>query len=71
MILIKRILWVVLIFSVVIDLLILNHEENLFPGQNWPGFMAVYGFISCVLIIIISKWLGILGLSKKEDYYNE
>jgi hypothetical protein len=34
------------------------------------GFGAIYGFISCVLIIIVSKALGHMGLMQPEDYYD-
>lgn len=47
----------------------LPKEEGLFAGQMWVGFNACYGFISCVLIIFVSKFLGHIGLSKREDYY--
>jgi hypothetical protein len=35
-----------------------------------PGFWALFGFIACVLIIIISKWYGHLGIMTREDYYD-
>lgn len=34
-----------------------------------PGFYAVYGFLGCVAIIVISKWLGKILLQRREDYY--
>lgn len=46
------------------------------PGhaEHWwssiPAFYAIYGFIGCVAIIVISKALGKLLLQKKEDYYD-
>ncbi|MCP4751240.1 MAG: hypothetical protein GY866_10120 [Proteobacteria bacterium] len=36
-----------------------------------PGFDAVYGFFACVLIIVVSKTLGHLGIMQNEDYYQE
>lgn len=38
--------------------------------ENLPAFGTVYGFISCVLIIFVSKFLGHQWLMKKEDYYD-
>ncbi|MEX0945529.1 MAG: hypothetical protein WD513_02410 [Balneolaceae bacterium] len=35
-----------------------------------PGFYIIWGFISCVLIIYISKWLGKLFIFKNEQYYD-
>lgn len=50
--------------------LFLPHEEVEFFWEGIVGFGAVYGFISCVLIIVGSKALGHLGLMKPEDYYD-
>jgi len=38
--------------------------------ENFPAFGAIYGFISCYLIIVASKFLGYKWLMKKEDYYD-
>ncbi len=46
-----------------------KHHAHTAP-EHWPGFWAVFGFISCVLIIIISKWFGHLGIMTREDYYD-
>ena len=35
------------------------------------GFWALYGFLSCLAIIFISKWFGHLGIMKREDYYGD
>ena len=35
-----------------------------------PGFYIIWGFISCVLIIYVSKWLGKLFIFKNEQYYD-
>jgi hypothetical protein len=32
-------------------------------------FFAVYGFLGCVVIIFVSKWLGKYWLQREEDYY--
>jgi hypothetical protein len=36
-----------------------------------PGFGSLYGLISCVLIIVVSKLLGKLWLMRREDYYDD
>jgi hypothetical protein len=36
-----------------------------------PAFYALYGFVGCILIIVISKGLGKAWLQKREDYYDE
>jgi hypothetical protein len=40
-------------------------------AENVPGFWSVFGFVACVLIIILSKWYGHAGIMKREDYYDE
>ena len=61
-------------FYIVLALLVLPdffiHKHTLFSSiEGWPGFYALFGFISCVVIIVISKLLGYL-LKRKEDYYD-
>lgn len=40
---------------------------------NWwdrvPAFYALFGFLSCALIVLASKALGKAWLQRKEDYY--
>lgn len=60
-------------FYVVLALLVLPdfflHKHTLFSSvEGWPGFYALFGFIACVAIILVSKGLGYL-LKRKEDYY--
>lgn len=38
--------------------------------ESLPGFASLYGFFSCVAIIFVSKLLGKLFISRKEDYYD-
>lgn len=43
------------------------------PYFEWaalPTFYAVYGFLSCAVIVFVSKLLGKLWLQKGEDYYD-
>jgi hypothetical protein len=61
-------------FYIVLVLLILPdffmHKHILFSSvEGWPGFYGAFGFISCVVIILVSKLLGFV-LKKKEDYYD-
>ena len=34
-----------------------------------PGYAAAIGLGGCILIIIVSKWLGRVWLQRPEDYY--
>lgn len=66
----KRIVYVILALLVVIDFFLPRHHPHFFWDEI-PGFSAVYGFISCILIIVISKALGRFWLARSEDYYND
>jgi len=66
----KRIGYAILILIVVIDFFIPRHEIHFF-GDGIPGFWSLFGFIACVLIILISKFIGHLGIMQDENYYNE
>jgi hypothetical protein len=35
-----------------------------------PLFYAGFGFVSCILIIVVSKFLGKAFLQRPEDYYD-
>ncbi len=63
----RRIFHSCLVVLVLLDLFISKHPH--FFWENIPGFDAVFGFVACALIILVSKSLGIL-LKKKEDYYD-
>ena len=66
----KRITYGALIILIVVDFIIPRHEIHFF-GDKVPGFWSLFGFIACVLIIIVSKWVGHMGLMQDENYYDE
>ena len=66
---VRRFLWSFYVFLgllLVVDFFIPKHGT--FPCEGVPDFFAVYGFISCVLLIYIAKILR-LFIRRKEDYY--
>jgi hypothetical protein len=65
----KRLFYLGMILTVVADLLIPRHHVYFF-WDALPGFSAVYGLFSCIVIIVFSKVLGHRGLMKREDYYD-
>jgi hypothetical protein len=65
---IKLIFYSVLFILLLCDLFIDRHSH--FPWEGLTGFHAFYGFISCGLIIAVSKILGRLCLQRGEDYYD-
>jgi len=66
---VKKIAYGILVLLVMVDFIIPRHEVHFF-GDKIPGFWSLFGFSACVVIIIVSKWLGKNGLMKDEDYYD-
>ena len=65
-----RLLITALVIILVADFLVERHA-----GENFweaiPGWGALFGFISCALIIFVSKFIGKKGgIMKREDYYD-
>ena len=67
---VRRIAYGVLIVLIMVDFFIPRYEVHFF-GDEIPGFWSLFGFIACVLIIVVSKWIGHLGLMQRENYYDE
>ncbi|MEJ2066697.1 MAG: hypothetical protein P8Y09_01765 [Deltaproteobacteria bacterium] len=50
--------------------LLIHLKHPLFWWETVPDFDAVFGFLGCILIVLISKMLGKYWLQKDEDYYD-
>lgn len=72
----KRRLWLVflvgLVLSILADLALSLVEEGRhgFWWNSLWGFFALFGFIGCVLLVLVSKWLGHYWLQRKDDHYD-
>jgi hypothetical protein len=66
----KRIGFAVLALLVVIDFFLPRHHSEFF-WDDIPGFSALYGLLSFILIVVVSKALGQYWLGRPEDYYND
>ena len=42
-----------------------------FKWEQWPGFYAVYGFVACVLLVLVSKYILRPLVMRGEDYYSK
>ena len=42
-----------------------------FAFEHWPSWGSVYGLMSCVIIIVVSKIVGHLWLMRPENYYDK
>jgi hypothetical protein len=45
------------------------HDAH-FWFEDVPAWGSLYGLVSCVLIIVVSKLLGKLWLTRPETYYD-
>ena len=70
---IKRwsIVGLILVAGAEVVLPLLTHDgHHYFSFEGIPGWGSLYGLISCVAIIVVSKLLGKLWLMRREDYYD-
>jgi hypothetical protein len=51
--------------------LIFHDERSDFSFENFPAWGSIYGLLSCVAIIVVSKLIGKLWLMRREDYYDD
>ncbi len=65
----KKLLYFTLAFVLIADFFV-PREHAEFLWDKIPGWGALYGFISCVILIVVSKFIGHVWLMKKEDYYD-
>ncbi len=55
---------------VVISDFFVHHDHVNFLWDKIPGWWSAYGFISTVVMIVLSKAIGHAWLMKSEDYYD-
>lgn len=72
----KTVIWVclgllvVLVLADAVPALVDKHHAHTKP-EHLPGFWSAFGFIACVLIVLVSKAFGHAGIMQREDYYDE
>lgn len=69
--LVVRICFGILALLISADALLVNKEHAHTGAERIPGFWSVFGFVACVLIVILSKWYGHAGIMTREEYYDE
>ena len=67
----KRVLYTlygscVLLF--LLDFVIYRHVKH--SWENLWGFYPLYGFVGCVFLVLVAKWMRTF-LMRPEDYYDE
>jgi hypothetical protein len=63
-----RVFWAVLALTVLAQALI--GIKGYFGVDGWFGFGAAFGFLSCLLMVLFARGLGLL-LKRDQDYYRE
>ena len=66
-----RVCFGILALLILIDAFFVSKEHAHTGVEHLPAFWSVFGFVACVLIIILSKWFGHAGIMTREDYYDE
>jgi hypothetical protein len=66
-----RICFGILALLILVDTFFVNKEHAHTAPEHFPAFWSVFGFVGCVLIILLSKWFGHTGIMTREDYYDE
>ena len=46
------------------------HKHPHFEWEAWPEFFAVYGFVACVVLVIVAKYFLRPLVKRDEDYYD-
>ncbi len=62
---------VVLLAAEIVLPLVFHGGEHHFSFESWPAWGSLYGLISCVAIIVVSKLIGKVWLMRSEDYYDD
>ncbi len=63
-----RLLAAVLLLTVAVQLGV--PIQGYFSVDGWPGFGAAFGFLSCLVMVLVARGLGYL-LKRREDYYGD
>ncbi len=69
---IKRIFYgvLVLVAGAEIVTLVLGGVHPHFGFESWPAWGSIYGLVSCMAIILVSKLIGKVFLMRREDHYD-
>ena len=51
----------------ILDFVIPRHTTH--SWENLWGFYAIFGFVACVILVLVAKWMRIF-LMRPEDYYD-
>ncbi len=60
----------IVVLAEIVVPLILQRGHPHFPFESLPAWGSLYGLISCIAIIVVSKFIGKAWLMRREDYYD-
>lgn len=63
-----KVFYVICALLVIVDFVVHRHIYH--DWENIPAFYAIYGFVGCVVLVIIAKAMRKV-LMKEEDYYDK
>ena len=66
--LVLRVFYALCILLFALDFVIHRHVYH--PWENLWGFYPIYGFVGCVVLVLIAKWMRTF-LMRPEDYYDD
>ena len=69
----KRSFFVGLVVIALLEILapyVLQAEHGHFWFEDLPAWGSLYGLVACVAIIVVSKLLGKVALTRPENYYD-
>ena len=68
----RKKIWIAgcLILAVTVFLEFFIHVHTAFKVTGFFGFNALFGFLSCVAMVVFAKLLGYL-IKRRDDYYDE
>ncbi len=46
------------------------HKHPYFAWEKWFGFYAIYGFVACMLLVLVAKYILRPLVKREEDYYD-
>lgn len=67
-----KLLWIafIAILALTVAAQLFIKIKGYFGPDEWFGFGAVYGFVSCLIMVLVAKVLGFV-LKRKESYYTD
>lgn len=66
---IRLVLWLLYtagFIALALELVVHRHTEH--PWEGLPGFYPLYGFIGCVVLVVVAKWMRRV-IMRPDDYY--